>query len=122
MVTQIFMLQILELMEAKIKNEAPEFDLLAGLATAGIPHAAALAVKMGLPMAYVRSTAKGHGRGRQVEGDHRPGDKLLFVEDLVNQASSLKACAEGAIREDAVPVGCLCIVDYQMENAKKVYL
>jgi len=95
------------------------FDHLAGLATAGIPHAAFLAHELNKSMVYVRSKPKGHGKGNQVEGDYKPGQKVLLVEDLVNQASSLVDAVNGVKKEGLEVVGCVCIVDYQMETAKK---
>ncbi|MFZ8932978.1 MAG: orotate phosphoribosyltransferase [Bacteriovoracaceae bacterium] len=95
------------------------FDHLAGLATAGIPHAAFLAHELNKSMVYVRSKPKGHGKGNQVEGDYGPGQKVLLVEDLVNQASSLVDAVNGVKKEGLEVVGCVCIVDYQMETAKK---
>ncbi|MDH5580437.1 MAG: orotate phosphoribosyltransferase [Bdellovibrionales bacterium] len=96
-----------------------DFDHFAGLATAGIPHAAFLAHELNKSMVYVRSKPKGHGKGNQVEGDYKEGDKVLLVEDLVNQASSLVDAVNGVKKEGLEVVGCVCIVDYQMDAAKK---
>lgn len=63
-------------------------DVIAGTATAGIPHAAWIADKLNLPMVYVRSSPKEHGRGTQVEGSIKRGDKVLVVEDMVSTAGS----------------------------------
>ncbi|OFZ23123.1 MAG: orotate phosphoribosyltransferase [Bdellovibrionales bacterium RIFOXYA1_FULL_36_14] len=95
-------------------------DSYAGLATAGIPHAALIADRLKLPMIYIRSKAKEHGKQNQIEGDYKPGDKIVLVEDLVNQAGSLKTAYNGAKEAGLCPVGCLAIVDYQMESAKKI--
>lgn len=96
------------------------YQQLAGLATAGIPHAAMMADRLSKPMCYVRSKAKEHGRGNQVEGDITQGEKVLMVEDLVNQGSSLKDAVAGVRKADLLVDDCLCIVDYQMPKAKLV--
>ena len=64
------------------------FDIIAGTATAGIPHAAWISDRLNLPMVYVRSAPKEHGRGTQVEGSIKRGDKILVVEDMVSTAGS----------------------------------
>lgn len=103
-----------------IKDKGIKFDSLAGIATAGIPHAAFLAQSLSLPMQYIRSKAKEHGRRNQVEGDFKPGQKALLVEDLINQGSSLREAVLGARESGLVVTDCLCIVDYQMETSKLV--
>jgi orotate phosphoribosyltransferase len=95
-----------------------DYDCLAGLATAGIPHAAWIADKLKKPMIYIRGKAKGHGKQNQVEGAYTKGQKVLFVEDLVNQGKSLGDAYDGAINAGLNPVGCVSIVDYEMQNAK----
>ena len=63
-------------------------DVIAGCATAGIPHAAWLADRLGLPMVYVRSKPKGHGKGNQIEGNLEKGQKVLVIEDLISTGGS----------------------------------
>ncbi len=96
------------------------YDQLAGLATAGIPHAALLADLLEKPMVYIRSKAKGHGRGNQIEGMYRPGEKLVLVEDLINQGSSLEQALVGVENAQLHAAGCLSIVTYQMPKADAV--
>lgn len=103
-----------------IQEKNFEFDQLAGLATAGIPHAAFIANKLDLPMIYIRDKAKGHGKGNQVEGDFVPGQKVLLIEDLVNQGSSLEKAVQGAVDAGLNVVGCLSIVDYEMSKARDI--
>ena len=75
-----------------IKTEYEDVDVIAGTATAGIPHAAWVAELLDKPMVYVRSTAKGHGKGNQIEGVLTPGQKVILIEDLFSTGgSSLKA-------------------------------
>lgn len=97
-----------------------DYQQLAGLATAGIPHAAMMADRLNRPMCYVRSKPKDHGKGNQVEGDVLPGEKVLMVEDLVNQGSSLKDAVGGVRKAGLVVTDCLCIVNYQMPKAQTV--
>ena len=85
-----------------IGEEYPGVEVLMGTSTAGIAHAAITAHIMGLPMGYVRSGAKDHGRQNQIEGKLEPGQKVVVVEDLISTGGSvlevvdvlLQACAE----------------------------
>lgn len=63
-------------------------DVIAGTATAGIPHATLVADRLGLPLVYVRSSAKGHGKGNQIEGRFEPGARVIVIEDLLSTGSS----------------------------------
>jgi orotate phosphoribosyltransferase len=112
--------QIAEFFVEKINSLGLEFDQLAGLATAGIPHAAFIAHLMEKPMVYIRSKPKAHGRRNQVEGDAQPGQSLLLIEDLINQGASLNEALLGVKEADLKPVSCLAIVSYQTSNAKSV--
>ncbi len=71
-----------------IRREYPEAEVLMGTSTAGIAHAAITATKLNLPMGYVRSGAKDHGRGNQIEGRLEKGQKVVVVEDLISTAGS----------------------------------
>jgi len=99
-----------------------QYDYIAGLATAGIAHAMLLADRLKSKMIYVRSSPKAHGRGNLIEGECPKGSNLLLVEDLINQASSLEKAVVGIRAEGMNPIGCLSIVDYQMDRAKEVAL
>lgn len=103
-----------------LKSTNLNYDHLAGLATAGIPHAAFIADAMESSMVYVRSKPKAHGRRNQVEGSFKEGQKLFLVEDLVNQGASLNEALLGVKDAGLQAVGCLSIVTYQMEAAQKV--
>lgn len=96
-----------------------QFDLIGGIATAGIPHAAFIADRLKVPMVYVRPKAKEHGKKNQVEGDYHPNQSVILVEDLVNQGSSLADAMTGVIDAGLNSSQCLCIVDYQMGAALK---
>lgn len=71
-----------------IKQTNIDFDVIAGTATAGIPHAAWVAYKLNLPMVYVRSSAKEHGKGNQIEGLVKKGQKVAVIEDLITTGGS----------------------------------
>lgn len=102
-----------------IKNNSLECNLIGGIATAGIPHAAFIADRLKMPMIYVRPKAKQHGKKNQVEGQYRPNQSVILVEDLVNQGSSLADSMEGIKASGLISTECICIVDYQMAEAKR---
>jgi len=72
-----------------IRTRYPGCEVLMGTSTAGIAHAAIAAHMLGLPMGYVRSGAKDHGRGNQIEGRLEPGQKTVVVEDLISTGGSV---------------------------------
>lgn len=76
----------------RIQKEFPDCEVIAGTATAGIPHAAWVSDLLNLPMVYVRGEAKKHGKGNQIEGKIESGQKVVVIEDLISTGgSSLKA-------------------------------
>ena len=75
-------------LKANIEENYPEAEVLMGTSTAGIAHAAITGHLMGLPMGYVRGSAKDHGRTNQIEGRLEPGQKVVVVEDLISTAGS----------------------------------
>ena len=113
--------QIAEGLAQLIRTEYPETTIIAGTATAGIPHAAWVADILGLPMVYVRSSAKGHGRSRQIEGKIQSGDKAIIVEDLISTGgSSLNAAA--ALRSEKIDVtGIVSIFTYELKSADTAF-
>ena len=84
-------------------------EVVAGTATAGIPWAAWVAEALGLPMAYVRGAAKGHGRGRQIEGAAVNGRRVALLEDTISTGESALAAAAALRAEGAELSGCVCI-------------
>ncbi|MCO4795274.1 MAG: orotate phosphoribosyltransferase [Bacteriovoracaceae bacterium] len=112
--------QIVSYFVEKINEWGGDYDAICGLATAGIPHAAFIADKLKKPMIYVRSKAKGHGKQNQVEGHFESGQKVILIEDLVNQGKSLADALYGLKQAELSPLACFCIVDYQMAAAKTV--
>jgi orotate phosphoribosyltransferase len=101
---------------ALIRTHYPEAECLMGTSTAGIAHAAITATKMGLPMGYVRSGAKDHGRQNQIEGKVVKGQKAVVVEDLISTAGSCIEVVE-VLREAGVEVlGIVSIFTYGMQK------
>lgn len=111
--------QIIKSFIEVIKTHSLQFDLVGGIATAGIPHAAMIADRLEAPMVYVRPKAKEHGKKNQVEGDYKPNQSVILVEDLVNQGSSLAEAMFGVHAAGLTSSQCLCIVDYQMAESRK---
>lgn len=111
--------QVIESFIKVIKQNQLEYDLLGGIATAGIPHAAIVADRLKKPMVYVRPKAKEHGRKNQVEGDYKPHQKVILFEDLVNQGASLVDAMAGVTSAELECDACLCVVDYEMQSAKE---
>ncbi|MCA1062312.1 orotate phosphoribosyltransferase [Rossellomorea sp. AcN35-11] len=103
-----------------IKEKFPEVEVIAGTATAGIPHAAWVSEKLKLPMCYVRSKAKAHGKGKQIEGKAKPGQKVVVVEDLISTGGSC-ITAVNALREAGCDVlGVAAIFTYELEKGKSM--
>lgn len=99
-----------------IKEEYPEADVIMGTATAGIAHAAIAAHILGLPMGYVRSGAKNHGRGNQIEGQLNKGDKVVIVEDLISTGGSVIDAATALRNAGAEVLGIVSIFTYGMQK------
>ena len=99
-----------------IRKNYPEAQLLMGTSTAGIAHAAITAHLLNLPMGYVRSGAKDHGRKNRIEGSLHPGEKTVVVEDLISTGGSALDTVE-ALREAGADVrGIVCIFTYGMRR------
>lgn len=111
--------QIIDSFLEVIRDHQLKFDLIGGIATAGIPHAAFLADRLKGPMVYIRPKAKDHGKKNQVEGDFEANQSVILVEDLVNQGSSLAEAMGGLHSAGLRSQYCLCIVDYQMSSSQK---
>lgn len=98
----------------KIKKQFPEVEVIAGTATAGIPHAAWVAEILDLPMVYIRSKAKDHGKGNQIEGQITPGQKMVAIEDLISTGGSVLEACQAAKREGADVLGVAAIFTYEL--------
>ncbi len=99
-----------------IRREYPDVEVLMGTSTAGIAHAAITAHLMGLPMGYVRSGAKDHGRGNQIEGRLEPGQKVVVVEDLISTGGSVIEVVNVLREAGAEVLGIVSIFTYGMQK------
>ena len=104
---------------AQLSSELGNFDIIAGVATAGIAHGALLADYMHKPFAYVRAQAKGHGRQNQIEGEIKPGQKVLVIEDLISTGGSSVAAINVLKEAGHEVVGVLAIFTYGFDIAKE---
>ena len=104
-----------------IKEKYPAVEVVAGTATAGIPHAAWVSELLDLPMIYVRDSAKKHGKTNQIEGRVLEGQKVVIIEDLISTGlSSLKVVK--ALREAGAEVlGVVAIFSYELKKAHEAF-
>jgi len=99
-----------------IRVNYPDCQALMGTSTAGIPHAAIAAHILNLPMGYVRSGAKDHGRNNRIEGRCDPGTKVVVVEDLISTAGSAVETVEALREAGAEVLGIVSIFTYGMKK------
>lgn len=99
-----------------IKESYPDCELLMGTSTAGIAHAAIAAHIMGVPMGYVRSGNKDHGRGNQIEGRLEKGQRVVVVEDLISTAGSVIEVVNVLREAGACVLGIVSIFTYGMKK------
>lgn len=99
-----------------IREHYPAAEVLMGTSTAGIAHAAIAAHLLGLPMGYVRSGAKDHGRQNRIEGKLEPGQKVVIVEDLISTGGSVIEVAEALREAGADVLGIVSIFTYGMKK------
>lgn len=104
-----------------IKANFPSVQVIAGTATAGIPHAAWVADLMDLPMSYVRTSVKGHGKQNQIEGNIHLGEKVVVIEDLISTGKSSIAAVEAIQAAGAEVLGVVGIFSYGFEQAEKAF-
>ena len=102
-----------------IKEKYPDAEVIAGTATAGIPHAAWIADILDLPMVYIRSKAKDHGTGRKIEGKISEGQKMVVVEDLISTGGSVIEASKAAELEGANVLGSVAIFTYELSKGTK---
>ena len=99
-----------------IKENYPEAEVLMGTSTAGIAHAAITAHLLNMPMGYVRSGAKDHGRQNQIEGRLEPGQKVVVVEDLISTGGSVIEVVDVLREAGAEVLGVVSIFTYGMQK------
>lgn len=102
-----------------VKREYPEAEVLMGTATAGIAHAAIAAHLLGLPMGYVRSGSKDHGRKNQIEGKLTPGEKVVVIEDLISTGGSVLDTVAALRAAGAEVLGVISIFTYGMAKGRQ---
>ncbi len=102
-----------------IKKYYPEAEVLMGTSTAGIPHAAITAHILGMPMGYVRSGAKDHGRQNQIEGELKRGQKVVVIEDLISTGGSVIEVVDVLRKAGADVLGIASIFTYGMAKSKE---
>ena len=104
-----------------IEKNSWQPDVIAGTATAGIPHAAWVAEKLDLPMVYVRSSAKGHGKQNRIEGTLQAGQKVVLIEDLISTGKSSIDAANGVVDAEGDLLGVAAIFTYGLPVAEKQF-
>ena len=102
-----------------VRREYPEAQVLMGTATAGIAHAAIAAHLLGLPMGYVRSGSKDHGRKNQIEGKLTPGEKVVVIEDLISTGGSVLDTVAALRAAGAEVLGVISIFTYGMAKGRQ---
>ena len=109
--------QIEEGIAQVIRENYPEVEVLMGTSTAGIAHAAIVGHLMGLPMGYVRGSAKDHGRNNRIEGKLLPGQKVVVVEDLISTGGSCIEVVDALREAGAEVLGIASIFTYGMQKS-----
>ena len=104
-----------------IKREYPDAEVLMGTSTAGIAHAAITAHLLDLPMGYVRSGAKDHGRHNQIEGRLEKGQKVVVVEDLISTGGSSLKAVEAIRRDGCEVIGMIASFTYGFDVSVKAF-
>jgi orotate phosphoribosyltransferase len=99
-----------------VRTKYPDAEVLMGTSTAGIAHAAITASILGMPMGYVRSGSKDHGRQNQIEGKLEPGQKVDIVEDLISTGGSVIKTADALKEAGGVVLGIVSIFTYGMQR------
>lgn len=105
-----------EALADKAKELYPDVQMLMGTSTAGIAHAAIAADRLGIPMGYVRGSAKDHGRQNQIEGRCEPGTKVVVIEDLISTGGSVLECVDPLREAGADVLGIVSIFTYGMQR------
>jgi orotate phosphoribosyltransferase len=104
---------------ALIKNQFAHVEVIAGVATAGIPQAALVAAELNLPLCYVRSSNKDHGRQNLIEGKIEAGTNVVLIEDLISTGKSSLAAADSLNVAELNILGLAAIFDYQLPISVK---
>ncbi len=108
-------------MAKAVKEKFPECEKLMGTSTAGIAHAAITAHILGMPMGYVRGSAKTHGRNNRIEGKLEKGDKVVVIEDLISTGGSSIEVVEALREAGADVLGVISIFTYNTKKAEEKF-
>lgn len=108
-------------MVAIIQEQFPEVEVIAGTATAGIPHAAWVSELLDLPMVYVRDSAKKHGKTNQIEGRINQGAKVVVIEDLISTGLSSLKVVEALEAAGCEVLGVVAIFSYLISKATEAF-
>jgi len=104
-----------------IKEKYPQVEVIAGVATGAIAHGMLVADRLNLPFIYVRSAPKSHGLANQIEGDYKPGQKVVVIEDLISTGMSSLAAVEALCDAECQVLGLLAIFSYQFDQASNSF-
>jgi|SRR5690625_2553240 len=104
-----------------IKEKNLNVDVVAGCATAGIPHATLLADRLNKPSVYVRGKAKGHGQGNRIEGVIEPDDSVVIIEDLISTGGSVLSVVKAVEEAGGVVEAVLAIFSYGLQKASDAF-
>jgi orotate phosphoribosyltransferase len=105
----------------KIKELYPEAQMIAGVATGAVAHGALVADRLGLPFIYVRSGAKEHGLGNQIEGYFEPGSRVVVIEDLISTGGSSLGAVKALREGGCLVMGMLAIFTYGFPKATTAF-
>ncbi|MDU0419416.1 orotate phosphoribosyltransferase [Staphylococcus simulans] len=108
---------LIELIQTHFKDA----EIVSGTATAGIPHAAFISEKLDMPMSYVRSKSKSHGKQNQIEGAPSKGKKIVVIEDLISTGGSSLVAAEALREAGAEVLGVVAIFTYGLAKADQMF-
>ena len=108
-------------LSALIKEKFPTVEIVSGTATAGIPHAAYVSEVLDLPMNYVRSKSKSHGKQNQIEGALSEGKKVVVIEDLISTGGSSITAVDALKEAGAEVLGVVAIFTYSLNKADELF-
>lgn len=114
-------LVVAQAMADLIMEQYPEVEVIAGTATAGIPHAAFVAHLLNKPMIYVRSDAKKHGKKNAIEGLLQFGQKVVMIEDLISTGKSVIQASEHVKEAGGEVLGCVAVFNYLLTVGKETF-
>lgn len=109
-------------MVEQIKLHFPDTDVIAGTATAGIPHAAWVAQNMELPMIYVRTKPKDHGQGKQIEGVLKEGQRVVVIDDLISTGGSVLNAVRAVNNAGGKVIGVVSVFTYNLPAAEQNFM